>query len=81
MKFIFVCPNKNDVFESSDFNILNYRGIITDEAGNKILEAQVALNEPCPFCGQKHVYHASELSCPFNGNESDDSMASHPERL
>ena len=65
VKFIFVCPNKNEVFESSDFQILDYRGVTTDAAGNKTLDAKVALNEPCPFCGQMHVYHASELSCPF----------------
>jgi hypothetical protein len=67
VKFIFVCPNKNKVFESSDFKILDNRGIVTDAAGNKTLDAKVALNEPCPFCGQKHFYHASELSCPFTG--------------
>ena len=67
MKFIFVCPNKSRVFESSNFKILDNRGIITDEAGNKSLDAKVALNDPCPFCGQKHVYPASELSCPFAG--------------
>ena len=67
MKFIFVCPNKNKEFESSDFKILDNKGIIIDDAGNKTLDAKVALNEPCPFCGQKHVYHASELSCPFTG--------------
>jgi hypothetical protein len=65
VKFIFVCPNKNEVFESSDFKILDNRGIITDDAGNKSLDAKVALDEPCPFCGQKHAYHASELSCPL----------------
>jgi hypothetical protein len=65
VKFIFVCPNKNEVFESSDFQILDNRGVTTDDVGNKTLDAKVALNEPCPFCGKKHVYHASELSCPF----------------
>jgi Zn finger protein HypA/HybF involved in hydrogenase expression len=67
VKFIFVCPNKNEMFESSEFKILDNRGIITDEAGNKSLDAKVALDKPCPYCGQKHVYHASELSCPFTG--------------
>jgi hypothetical protein len=67
VKFIFVCPKENEVFESSDFKILDNKGIITDEAGNKSLDAKVALDEPCPFCGQKHVYYASELSCPFTG--------------
>jgi predicted RNA-binding Zn-ribbon protein involved in translation (DUF1610 family) len=65
VKFSFVCPNKDEVFESSDFQILDNRGVTTDDAGNKILDAKVALNEPCPVCGQKHVYDASELSCPF----------------
>ncbi len=65
MNFIFVCPNTNEMFESPNFKILENRGIITDEAGHKTLDAKVALEEPCPFCGQKHVYHACELSCPF----------------
>ena len=65
--FIFVCPEKNEVFESSDFNIVDNWGVVADEAGNKTLDAKVALNAPCPLCGQKHVYHASELSCPFTG--------------
>jgi Zn finger protein HypA/HybF involved in hydrogenase expression len=65
MKFIFDCPNQHEVFESADFSILENQGVITDDDGNKSLDAKVALNEPCPFCGQKHVYHASELACPF----------------
>lgn len=65
IKFLFICPNQNKVFELADFTMLDNRGIITDESGNKSLNAKVALNEPCPFCGEKHIYHASELSCPF----------------
>lgn len=65
MKFIFVCPNYNKVFESAEFSVQENRGVITDETGKKILDAKVILNEPCPFCGEKHVYEASELSCPF----------------
>jgi len=67
MKFIFVCPTQNRVFESVDFTILDNKGVITDESGNKILDAKVALNRLCPFCGEKHVYHARDLSCPFGG--------------
>ena len=67
MKFIFVCPNQNREFESSDFRILDNRGVISDRAGNKMLDAKVALETPCPFCGAKHVYHVRELSCPFSG--------------
>lgn len=65
MKFIFVCPVRNEVFESSDFRVLENKGVIFVDAGNKILDAKVTLDGPCPFCGKQHVYHASELSCPF----------------
>jgi len=65
--FIFICPHQNKVFESPDFEILDNKGVVVDEAGNRSLDAKVALNQPCPFCGQKHVYHASELVCPFGG--------------
>ena len=65
MKFIFVCPIQNRVFESADFRVLENRGVIIDAAGNKRLDAKVTLSEPCPFCGQKHIFDASEMSCPF----------------
>jgi len=68
MKLLFVCPNKNETFESTSFRIIENRGVTTDRDGNKILDAKVALDEPCPFCGQKHEYCASELSCPFSPN-------------
>jgi hypothetical protein len=70
MKFFFVCPTQNKEFASANFSILESRGVIVDQAGNKMLDAKVALNEPCPFCGQKHVYHAGELSCPFEIHEN-----------
>jgi len=65
MKFVFFCPEENRVFESAEFRVIDNMGVISDEGGNKILDAKVALEKPCPFCGNKHVYHASELSCPF----------------
>jgi hypothetical protein len=67
MEFIFVCPETHAVFNSEDFKIIENKGIKTDAAGNKTLDAKVALTGPCPLCGKKHVYHASELSCPFSG--------------
>lgn len=65
MNFIFVCPNTREVFYSDRFSIVENRGVATDEAGNKALDAKVRLDEPCPFCGQEHVYPAAELACPF----------------
>jgi predicted RNA-binding Zn-ribbon protein involved in translation (DUF1610 family) len=67
MKLIFVCPDQNKGFESADYKIIENRSVIIDGAGNKTLDAKVALNALCPYCGQKHIYHASELSCPFSG--------------
>lgn len=67
VNFIFVCPDKNAVFESSDFQILDNLGVTSDDAGNISLDAKIARNAPCPFRGQKHGYHAGELSCPFAG--------------
>ena len=67
MNFIFICPVYNKVFESPNFRIIEDNGIVTDENGNRTLDAKVSLQDPCPFCGQLHVYHASELSCPFDG--------------
>ena len=65
MKLIFVCPNENKAFESADYRIIENRGVVTDAAGNKTLDAKVAIDESCPHCGHKHIYHADELSCPF----------------
>jgi len=67
VKLIFACPNQNQVFESADYEIIENKGVIIDAAGNKVLDAKVALNAPCPYCGHKHIYHAGELSCPFSG--------------
>ena len=71
MKFVFVCPEKQRVFESASFEIISNKGISLDTKGNKFLDAKVALNTPCPFCGKIHVYHASELSCPFESFEKE----------
>jgi hypothetical protein len=67
MRLIFTCPEKNKVFESEDFEIIDNRGVTTDNQGNRILDARVALKNPCPLCGQEHVFHVSELACPFTG--------------
>jgi hypothetical protein len=69
IKFIFTCPTQSKTFESSDFKIVDNQGVITDETGNKTLNARVALNEPCPHCGRKHMYHAGEIACPFENSE------------
>jgi hypothetical protein len=46
--------------------IVENRGVTTDEAGDKKLDAKVALKS-CPFCGQMHVDRAADRPCPFEG--------------
>lgn len=72
MEFVFVCPNTHKAFSSDTFKIIDNNGIITDLAGNKILDAKVALKNPCPYCGERHLYHATDLSCPFLGKSAKD---------
>jgi len=71
MKFVFVCPEKQKAFGSVLFEIISNKGVVLDKEGHKFLDAKVALNKPCPFCGKKHVYHASELSCPLGSLEEE----------
>jgi hypothetical protein len=75
MMFVFVCPEKKKVFESAAFEVICNNGIALDKMGNRFLDAKVALSGPCPFCGEKHVYHARELSCPFGSPENQENPA------
>lgn len=72
MEFIFVCPKRKKTFESADFKIIENQGVITNSFGNNRLDAKVKLNIQCPFCGEQHVYQASELSCPFEVQKNDE---------
>jgi len=65
MELVFTCPAQHLVFTSQGYRITDNNGVTTDAAGNKVLDAKVALNHPCPHCGGMHVYHVSELACPF----------------
>ena len=67
MQFSFVCPRRQAVFETDAFTIVEHQGVVTDADGNRRLDAKVALDHPCPLCGERHVYRADELVCPFGG--------------
>ena len=67
MEMTFVCPEKNDIFQTKHFHIFNNNGIQIDANGNKSLDARIKLDNPCPLCGTYHEYHANELMCPFSG--------------
>ena len=65
MDFIFNCPETGKIFETSAFTVLENRGVVIDADGSRRLDARVALDDPCPFCGQRHTYRADEMICPF----------------
>ena len=71
MDFKFVCPHTQQLFDTEKFDIIDNRGVITDVSGQKILDAKVILTEPCPHCGQRHIYHANDMLCPFTGSDKD----------
>ena len=70
MVLTFVCPNRSQVFQSAAYRIIDNKGVVADESGNKILDAKVALDDPCPYCGEKHVYAARELACPYSASDA-----------
>jgi hypothetical protein len=70
MTLIFTCPETNQTFYSGKFDVVENKGVTSDDRGNKILDAKVKLNEPCPACGKRHVYAAAELACPFAAPET-----------
>ncbi len=65
MELTFTCPEMGGYFNCSGFRISDNRGIVTDEDGNRTMDAEVELEEPCPLCGGIHKYHISEIACPF----------------
>lgn len=70
MEFVFVCPNRQASFSSADFIIIENRGVASDAAGRRYLDARVKLTAACPFCGELHDYAAQELACPFAGSDA-----------
>ena len=62
----FNCPETGKPFETADYSISDNRGIVTKANGDKILDATVMINSPCPHCGNLHKYRADKLACPFS---------------
>lgn len=67
MELVFNCLRTGDVFKSDQYEIKEHRGVKTDAQGRRFLDAKVVLSRACPFCGEKHVYAADMLACPFGG--------------
>jgi len=66
MILLFNCPETGESFETADYSISDNKGIITNSNGEKILDATVVINSPCPYCNTLHKYKADKLSCPFS---------------
>jgi len=62
----FNCPETGKSFETPDYSISENRGIVTNSDGEKILDATIVINLPCPYCGNLHKYSADKLACPFS---------------
>jgi hypothetical protein len=65
MNFIFNCPETGRIFETAEFTVIENQGVVIEADGSRRLEARVALDTPCPYCGQRHTYRADEMICPF----------------
>ncbi len=65
MNFIFNCPETGQIFETADFSVIENQGVVIDADGGRHLDARIALDIPCPYCGRHHVYRADEMICPF----------------
>jgi hypothetical protein len=68
MKFLFVCPLRQETFSSANFEIIDNRGVAVNADGSRYLNARIRLTTPCPACGKQHEYHANELACPFSAS-------------
>ena len=65
MKLIFNCLKTCEAFETAAYAIVNDHGVRTDPEGKRFFDAQVMLDGPCPYCGERHVYPVSHMGCPF----------------
>ena len=66
MDFIFNCPATGRIFETDAFKVTENHGVVTEVDGSRRLDALVALENPCPHCGERHVFRADEMICPFD---------------
>ena len=71
MKLYFTCPEKNGVFSSDNYSLGQDYRIIQMEKGGRSLEGMVALNSPCPLCGQEHIFSVKDVICPLDKEKNE----------
>jgi predicted RNA-binding Zn-ribbon protein involved in translation (DUF1610 family) len=62
----FICPKTGQPFVTDQYDIRDNQGVVIDGQGNKTLEATVIPDTTCPLCGERHLYRAADLPCPFS---------------
>jgi hypothetical protein len=62
MKLHFRCPEKNKVFDSSEYFLEPGHIIAHDENGERELKGKVVLPS-CPLCGERHAYDVKDVMC------------------
>lgn len=65
MELVFQCPHTGSNYSSDDFSLVDNRGVVVKDSGEKILQAIVAVHTPCPHCREFHSYRAEDLACPL----------------
>jgi len=65
MNFIFTCPVTHKTFETDAFRVIEDNGVRMNPSGQKVWQARIELSDPCPICGDIHIYHPQDLPCPF----------------
>lgn len=62
MNLYFRCPEKNEVFDSSEYFLEPGHIIDHDENGERELKGKVVLPS-CPLCSEKHTYDVKDVMC------------------
>lgn len=67
MKLYFTCPVKNELFDSQHYSLVDGYSVV--EGDERKLTGMVQLEEPCPCCGQMHLFNVDEVMCSYGRKE------------
>jgi len=65
MELVFQCPRTGENFSTEEYSLVDNEGVVSNQRGEKVLKAKVAVTSPCPHCRQFHIYRAEDLACPL----------------
>lgn len=67
MELFFTCPVKQQLFSSEHYALVD--GFSVVEGKERKLEGMVQLEEPCPHCGERHLFKVDEVMCSYGRNK------------